>query len=144
MIRLLLVAACTLLLAAPPAAAQQFRAVSGAEGAVLGSLSNVTSWLGTLAGERGGAVVVGVVLMSVPEIDIRSGDVVRRMNGAAVQGLAGLVRAYDALAVGAPVKLEMQRAGKPVTLEFRKPHPSRVPRLTVETQTLDGGRGNRQ
>jgi S1-C subfamily serine protease len=132
------------LLAAEPVRAQQMRTVSGAEGAVLGQLSNVGSWLGTLAGERDGAVVVGLILTPLPGVDLRGGDVVQAVNGTPVGSLAALRRAYDRLAVGAPVRLAVRRGGRAVEVRFARPDPSRVPRLTVESQTLGGGSSPRR
>lgn len=133
--RLLLAIALLALAPASPLDAQA-RMVSGAEGALLGRLSNVTSWLGTLSGDLGRTVVVGLIVTPVEGIDLRSGDVVRKFNGKAVVNADALQREYAGVAVGRPVRLGIERGGRTLELTFGKPHPSVAPRLNVQMQPV--------
>lgn len=121
-------------LATPDAAgAQTFRPASGAEGALLGRLTDLDTWLGTLSGDLDGAAVVGMVLIPVDGVDLRGGDVIARINGTPVTGRRALARAYDAIPVGGRVRLAVRRGGQPITVEFAKPDPASVPRLSLES-----------
>lgn len=133
--RLLFSIALLAVAAASPLNAQA-RMVSGAEGALLGKLSNVTSWLGTLSGDLGRTVVVGLIVTPVQGIDIRSGDVVQKFNGKAITDVDALQREYAAVAVGRPIRLGIQRGGRTIDLTFGKPHPSVAPRLNVQMQPM--------
>jgi hypothetical protein len=69
----------------------------------------------------------GAVVRFVPPsgagagVDLRVGDVVRGVNGQAGRTVPELVAAYDALAAGAPVRLDVERGGKTETVAFAKP-----------------------
>jgi S1-C subfamily serine protease len=120
-------------------AGQQSQMVSGAEGARLARMDNRTTWLGALAGDLDRVVAIGLIIMPMEGIDLRSGDVVQKLNGRPVASVGVLVREYGTLAVGAPVRLTVKRGGKTVVVVFAKPHPSKVPDLNVQRGSMDSG-----
>lgn len=124
---------------AAPLTAQQVHPVGASERALLARLEHVNTWLGMLAGEVGHTVVVGLVMIPVDGIDLRSGDVIHALNGKPLTRLDALLREYAAVPVGQPIHLAVRRGGRAVTLVFDKPHPSRVPQLTVQGGRLDDG-----
>lgn len=126
-------------LLAAPLAAQQVHAVGDSERALLARLRNVNTWLGMLAGEADRSVVVALVMIPVEGVDLRSGDVVQAINGTPMTRLDALLREYAAVPVGQRIRLTVRRGDQPVTLAFDKPHPSKVPQLTVQGGRLDGG-----
>jgi S1-C subfamily serine protease len=136
--RLLFLVGVSVFLPVAPLSAQQTHAVSGAEKALLGRLENVNTWLGMLAGEVDRTVVVGLVMIPVEGIDLRSGDVVQAFNGKPLTQVDALLREYAAAAVGARIRLTIRRGGETATIAFNKPHPSKVPQLNVQQGTLDG------
>jgi S1-C subfamily serine protease len=127
------------LLLAAPLGAQEVHPVGDAERALLARLRNVNTWLGMLAGEAGQTVVVGLVMIPVEGIDLRSGDVIQALNGKPLARLDALLGEYQAVRVGQPIRLTVRRGGRTMTLAFDKPHPSKVPQLTVQGGRLDGG-----
>jgi S1-C subfamily serine protease len=126
-------------LLAAPATGQQAHAVSDSERALLARLRNVNTWLGMLAGEADRSVIVGLVMIPVEGIDLRSGDVVQSLNGTPMTRLDVLLREYAAVPVGERIRLAVRRGDRSVTLAFDKPHPSKVPQLSVQGGRLDGG-----
>jgi hypothetical protein len=54
-------------------------------------------------------------------VGLEPGDVIKSLNGTAVATLGEFVGRFDALAVGAPVKLEVARGGSMVPVAFAKP-----------------------
>jgi hypothetical protein len=94
------------------ATTQRTAGLVGAMGVVLGSAPGGAGVrvAGALQGPTAG---VGVGL--------EPGDVIRSLNGTAVATLGEFVGRFDALAVGAPVKLEVTRGGSLVPVAFAKP-----------------------
>jgi len=91
---------------------QRTAGLVGAMGVVLGSAPGDAGVrvAGTL---QGPTAVVGVGL--------EPGDVIKSLNGTAVATLVEFAGRFDALAVGAPVKLEVTRGGSMVPVAFAKP-----------------------
>ncbi|HLL82431.1 MAG TPA: PDZ domain-containing protein, partial [Longimicrobium sp.] len=94
------------------ATTQRTAGLVGAMGVVLGSAPGG-------AGVRVAGVLQGPT--AVVGVGLEPGDVIKSLNGAEVTTLAEFVGRFDALAVGAPVELEVTRGGSMVPLEFAKP-----------------------
>jgi hypothetical protein len=106
-----------------------------------------------------GATQLGVVLGAPPEgagaravaaipgggagVGLRPGDVIRAVNGSAVAGLNDFLERFDALGVGAEVKLEVDRGGTATALSFAKPAGAALRRATAAPGERDPGQWGR-
>jgi hypothetical protein len=94
------------------ATTQRTAGLVGAMGVVLGSAPGGAG-VRVAGALQGPTAAVGVGL--------QPGDVILSLNGTAVATLAEFAGLFDALAVGAPVKLEVTRGGSMVPVAFAKP-----------------------
>jgi hypothetical protein len=80
--------------------------------------------LGVILGplqEGAGVRVAGALPGAGAGVGLQPGDVIRSLNGTAVATLGELGGLFDALAVDAPVELEVNRGGSMVPVAFAKP-----------------------
>jgi len=111
-----------------------------------GGATNVRSFseLGLVlsgAGPDGGVRVLTVLPIGMAERDeFHSGDVIRFIDGAPVESLAHFAERYQALPVGAKVKMEVERDGQKRAVGFSKPNPQGAPQSLVQL----GGSGEGQ
>jgi hypothetical protein len=80
--------------------------------------------LGVILGSQPGGAGVRVAAAlpgGAAGVGLQPGDVIRSVDGTAVATLGELAGLFDALAVGAPVKLEVNRGGSMVPVAFAKP-----------------------
>ncbi|MEZ4701892.1 MAG: hypothetical protein R2834_16285 [Rhodothermales bacterium] len=100
-------------------------------------LENIGVWpAGFIVGERNGEVVVDRALPipgKAPELaDIASGDVIVSVNAKYVTTVADLNAAYEAIAVGGSVKMEIEQKGIGKVLIFEKPQ---APEMKMQIRT---------
>lgn len=123
----------------PELAAQAVRTATAEESARLGSMHNLSLWLGALVGERDGQVVVGMPLRPVPGADLAGGDIIERVNGTTVRTVRDLDRALDATRTGDPIRIALRRSSRPVVVAFARPRD--LPRASVLVQPNPSGSG---
>jgi S1-C subfamily serine protease len=107
------------------------------EGPGIPGLTNLAPWpAGFVVGENEGRVVVDRALPfpdKAPELSaIQSGDALVSLDGRPIRSVADLNERYEAIAVGADVKLEYQRKGVSATLSFIK---RTAPRMKMQIRT---------
>lgn len=98
--------------------------------------------LGTPPGGTG-ARVAGAAPGGGTGVGLHPGDVIRGINGSAVAGLNDFLERFDALGVGAEVKLEVDRGGTATPLAFAKPAGPPLRRATAAAAEQDPGRWGR-
>lgn len=103
-----------------------------------GSMENMQPWGGILIGEEEGSVKVVFATAPFEGSTMQQGDTIKMINGTAVETVKALIDAFDALDVGAEVKLTLDREGEDVTDTFSKPDPSDMPQMMVRTRTGGG------
>jgi S1-C subfamily serine protease len=93
-----------------------------------GENQEVLPAVGVVLTEKEKRVVVQEVLpletSAIAKRDVRSGDVIVRLNGRDVSSLKQFVEAYDRLEVGSRVEWSTERKGKSITVSFAKPKPA--------------------
>ncbi len=108
-------------------------AVAGGEGAGQGA------WTTAGSGGAAGFSIAGAGIIEnnegMPEVShrgahpaaatvaLRAGDVITQVDGRSIAALAGLTMLYEKVAVGARVRLTVQRGGEVVEVAFDKPAP---------------------
>lgn len=99
-------------------------ALSMAAGAILAQGDSTTSqpstaWLGVAVVENNGQVVIARVQSGSPAdaADLLIGDVITSLNGTAIDSAATLQEQVQAAAPGDTVTLELERNGKPVSVD---------------------------
>ncbi|MGE3911356.1 MAG: PDZ domain-containing protein [Chloroflexota bacterium] len=71
---------------------------------------------------NGGLTVVGLLEVNRPSgLDIQQGDVLKELNGEAIQSIQDLQSRYDSVSVGTQMDLTITRQGTEQTLTFEKP-----------------------
>lgn len=88
-------------------------------------------WLGALLTYRDGETVVRSVIKPVNGVDVTDGDIIETLNGTPVTTPQDVKTSFDAIAVGAPVRLTLRRAGTKQMVVFARPAPSEVPDLNM-------------
>jgi S1-C subfamily serine protease len=130
--RLLLSMTVALMLLPASLPAQSARSATPAENALISQMDNLSFWMGALVGERGGSVMVGMLIQPPNGVDLRGGDVIQAVNGTPVASVAALSRVFDAVSAGRSVRLTVRRAGTTSVVSFAKP--AAPPRATVQMQ----------
>ena len=67
-------------------------------------------------------------------VDVREGDLLLLINGERVKTITALSKAYDSLAVGAPVKLGIQRDVQIFNVSFTKADLKDLPNIRIRRQ----------
>ncbi|HLL82430.1 MAG TPA: PDZ domain-containing protein, partial [Longimicrobium sp.] len=97
--------------------------------------------LGVVVGSAPGGAGVRVVAGlpgDAAGVGLQPGDVIKRLNGTAVATLGEFAGLFDALAVGAQAKLEVDRGGTIVQVAFAKNADSSLGRLSGPAQGIRG------
>ena len=81
--------------------------------------------IGLLFGSKGKEVVIKNVLPNaskdIPDVDVKEGDIVTKVNGSPIKSFKDFQKAYEVIAVGDHVEIIASRSGKLQKIGFSKP-----------------------
>lgn len=100
-----------------------------------GSPGSMRPWGGILLGEGDGQISVAFAATPFDGSDLKQGDVIKAINDTDVTTIDALVEAFDALDVGAEVRLTLEREGETASDTFKKPSADDMPQMQFRTQS---------
>jgi S1-C subfamily serine protease len=95
------------------------------EGSAPNAGSDILPALGIGIQKRGASVIISETMTNAPK-GMQKDDVIVNLNGTKISSIAEFNSAFDATAIGAPLRFELLRNGQPVHISAPRPKPIQI------------------